>query len=118
MVFSKNHRKISNNIERIGELLMKKKYGKSVLFLTAVLWGTTFAIGKLATEAFSPSFIIALRFSVASIVLLVVAYPIRKLLTKQYWIDGLKMGITLFLSYMLQVGALSMDTSPGKSAFL
>ena len=97
---------------------MKKKYGKSVLFLTAVLWGTTFAIGKLATEAFSPSFIIALRFSVASIVLLVVAYPIRKLLTKQYWIDGLKMGITLFLSYMLQVGALSMDTSPGKSAFL
>lgn len=98
--------------------MIKKKYGKQALFLTAMLWGSTFAIGKLATEAFSASFIIALRFSVASIVLFVVAYPLRELLYKEYWIDGIWMGITLFLSYILQVAGLSMDTSPGKSAFL
>lgn len=96
----------------------KKRYGKLALFLTAMLWGTTFAIGKIATEAFSASFIIALRFTVASLALLVVVCPLRNLLNRQYWIDGIWMGITLFLSYILQVAGLAMDTSPGKSAFL
>lgn len=98
--------------------MKSKNMGKAVLFLTAMLWGSTFAIGKLAAEAFSASFIIALRFSVASIVLLFAAIPLRNLITKEYFIDGIWMGITLFLSYILQVIGLTMDTSPGKSAFL
>lgn len=97
---------------------MKKKFGKAALFLTAMLWGSTFAIGKLAAEAFSASFIIALRFTVASVAITFAAIPLRKLLTKSYWHDGIWMGITLFLSYILQVIGLTMDTSPGKSAFL
>ncbi len=96
----------------------KKTYGKLALFLTAMLWGSTFAIGKIATEVFSASFIIALRFTVASLVLLVAVYPLRKLINRQYLIDGIWMGLTLFLSYILQVAGLAMDTSPGKSAFL
>ena len=98
--------------------MMKKTYGKIALFLTAIFWGTTFSIGKLATEAFSPSFIIALRFSVAIVALLIVSYPLRRQINKQYLLDGLWMGITLFSSYLLQVAGLAMDTSPGKSAFL
>ena len=98
--------------------MKKKGYGKSALFLTAMLWGTTFAIGKLATEVFSPSFIIALRFSVASIALIIATIPLYHLLDRQYLIDGIWMGVTLFLSYILQVAGLAMDTSPGKSAFL
>lgn len=91
---------------------------KLALFLTAVLWGSTFTIGKLATEAFSASFIIALRFLVAALVLLLVAFPQRKQLNKTYWVHGFWMGLTLYLSYVLQVGGLALDTSPGKSAFL
>lgn len=83
---------------------------KIVLFMTAVLWGSTFTIGKLASEAFSASFIIALRFLIASTALLVVAYPQRKQLDKKYWVDGFWMGITLFASYMLQVGGLALVT--------
>ena len=49
---------------------MKNNYGKTALFLTAMLWGTTFAIGKIAAEVYSASFIIALRFTVASAVLI------------------------------------------------
>lgn len=98
--------------------MMKKTYPKTALFFTAMLWGSTFAIGKIAAEAFSASFIIALRFSVASIVLLFVSYPLWKLMNKTYAKDGIRMGITLFLSYMFQVIGLTMDTSPGKSAFL
>lgn len=91
---------------------------KIALFLTAVLWGSTFTIGKLATESFSASFIIAFRFLIASMVLLIVAYPHRKQLDKKYWVDGFWMGLTLFISYILQVGGLALDTSPGKGAFL
>lgn len=91
---------------------------KIVLFLTAMLWGSTFTIGKLASEVFSASFIIALRFLIADIVLLVAAFPQRKQLDKKYWIAGFWMGLTQFISYLLQVGGLTLDTSPGKSAFL
>ena len=91
---------------------------KLALFLTAVLWGSTFTIGKLAAEVFSPSFIIALRFLVASIALLIAAWPRRGELDREYWTGGFWMGLTLFISYILQVGGLALDTSPGKSAFL
>lgn len=91
---------------------------KIALFLTAVLWGSTFTIGKLATEAFSASFIIALRFLIASIALLIAAFPLRKQLDRKYLIYGFWMGLTIFLSYFLQVTGLTLDTSPGKSAFL
>lgn len=91
---------------------------KIALFLTAAIWGSTFTIGKIASEVFSASFIIAFRFLIAALVLLAAAYPQRKQLNKKYLAGGFWMGITLFASYMLQVGGLALDTSPGKSAFL
>ena len=91
---------------------------KIALFFTAVFWGSTFTIGKLASEVFSATFIIALRFLVAAVAILAVAYPQRKQLDRKYWVNGFWMGLTLFLSYLLQVGGLTLDTSPGKSAFL
>lgn len=98
--------------------MKKTAIAKVALFLTAVLWGSTFTIGKLATEAFSASFIIALRFLIAAVALLVAAFPFRKQLDKKYLIDGFWMGLSIFFSYFLQVSGLTMDTSPGKSAFL
>jgi len=98
--------------------MKKPTLAKLALFLTAVLWGSTFTIGKLAAEVFSPSFIIAFRFLIASVALLLVAWPQRKKLDRKYLTDGFWMGFTLFLSYILQVGGLALDTSPGKSAFL
>lgn len=91
---------------------------KIALLLTAVLWGSTFTIGKLAAQVFSASFIIAFRFLVAGIALLIAAYPQRKQLNTKYFVDGFWMGLTLYISYVLQVGGLALDTSPGKSAFL
>ena len=98
--------------------MKKAASAKIALFITAVLWGSTFTIGKLATEAFSASFIIAFRFLVASLALLVVAYPQRKQITREYLVCGFWMGLSLFASYVLQVTGLTLDTSPGKSAFL
>lgn len=91
---------------------------KIALFLTAAIWGSTFAISKLITDVFSASFIVAFRFMIASVVLIFVSFPKRNLLNKSYFVWGFWMGITLFASYMLQVIGLTMETSPGKSAFL
>lgn len=98
--------------------MRKATIAKLALFLTAMLWGSTFTIGKLAAEVFSTSFIIALRFLIAGIAIFFAAYPQRKELDWKYFVDGFWMGLTLFLSYLLQVGGLTLDTSPGKSAFL
>lgn len=98
--------------------MKKSTLAKLALFLTAALWGSTFTISKLASEAFSASFIIASRFLIASVVLLFAAFPQRKQLNKKYLTDGFWMGLSLFISYILQVSGLTMDTSPGKSAFL
>ena len=57
--------------------MKRSAVAKMALLLTAVLWGSTFTIGKLASEVFSASFIIALRFLIAAIVLLAAAYPQR-----------------------------------------
>lgn len=98
--------------------MKKSTIAKIALFLTAVLWGSTFTFAKIASEVFSASFIIALRFLIASVALLVAAYPQRKQLDKKYLIDGFWMGLSIFFSYFLQVSGLTLDTSPGKSAFL
>ena len=98
--------------------MKKTTLAKIALFLTAALWGSTFTIGKLASEVFSASFIIAFRFLVAAVALLVAAFPQRKQLDRKYLFAGFWMGLTLFISYMLQVCGLGLDTSPGKSAFL
>jgi len=91
---------------------------KAALFLTAALWGSTFTIGKLASEVFSAAFIIAFRFLIAAVALLIAAYPLRKRLDRSYLIAGFWMGISIFSSYFLQVSGLTLGTSPGKSAFL
>lgn len=98
--------------------MKKPMLAKMALFLTAMLWGSTFTVGKLAAEVFSAAFIIALRFLVASVALLFAALPLRRQLDRATWIAGFWMGLTQFISYILQVGGLAMDTSPGKSAFL
>ena len=98
--------------------MTKKKIAKPALFLTAMIWGSTFAVAKLATEAFSASFINAFRFTTAAVVLMIAAYPLRKMIDKTYMVYGFLMGVTLFGGYIMQTIGLTMDTSPGKSAFL
>lgn len=97
---------------------MKYKIAKPLLFVTAILWGSTFTIAKIATESFSAPFVNAVRFTIASLCLLIIAYPFRKGLNKEYFIHGTLMGVTLFGGYMMQTIGLTWDTSPGKSAFL
>ncbi len=91
---------------------------KMALFVTALIWGSTFVIVKGATDTMPSNFIMAIRFSVGSIVLGVIFRKKFKLIDKEYIIAGLVMGLSLWISFILQVVGLALDTTPGKSAFL
>ena len=100
--------------------MKNKKYilSKVALFVAALIWGSTFVVVKDATSTMSASFILALRFSIGSLVLILIYYKKLKIIDKSYLRDGLVMGITLFISFWMQVYGLTLDTTPGKSAFL
>lgn len=91
---------------------------KIALFITALIWGSTFVIVKDATNTMSSNFIMAIRFSVASVVLGIIFSKKFKLIDREYIIAGLVMGLSLWISFILQVIGLALDTTPGKSAFL
>ncbi len=91
---------------------------KAALFLTAIIWGSTFVVIKGATDAFSFPFLIAFRFTAASVVLGAVFYRKLRLISWEYIKSGGIIGFFLFLGYILQTMGLSLDTTPGKSAFL
>ena len=91
---------------------------KISLFITALIWGSTFVIVKDATNTMSSNFIMAIRFSVASVVLGIIFRKKFKLIDREYIIAGLVMGLSLWISFILQVIGLALDTTPGKSAFL
>lgn len=91
---------------------------KIALFITAIIWGSTFVIVKDATNTMSADLIMAIRFSIGSLVLAIIFRNKVKLINKKYIIAGLLMGLSLWISFILQVVGLALDTTPGKSAFL
>ena len=100
--------------------MKNKKYilSKAALFIAALIWGSTFVVVKDATFTMGASFILAMRFSIGSLVLISIYYKKLKIIDKSYLKGGLIMGTTLFISFWMQVFGLTLDTTPGKSAFL
>lgn len=100
--------------------MKNKKYilSKAALFIAALIWGSTFVVVKDATFTMGASFILAMRFSIGSLVLISIYYKKLKIIDKSYLKGGFIMGTTLFISFWMQVFGLTLDTTPGKSAFL
>ncbi len=96
----------------------KYVWSKIALFMAAFIWGSTFVVVKDATSTMTASFILALRFSVGSLVLIIIYWKKLKKIDKSYVKYGVVMGITLFIAFWMQVFGLTLDTTPGKSAFL
>ncbi len=57
---------------------------KIALFVTALIWGSTFVIVKGATDTMSSNLIMAIRFSIDSIVLGIIFRKKFKLINKEY----------------------------------
>ena len=91
--------------------------GKTGLFLTAMIWGSGFTFSALALEHFTTLQLIAMRFTIAFIALLVMNFHRLKRIRRADLIRGSFIGVILFLSYVLQTMGLEYTTT-SKNSFL
>ncbi len=91
--------------------------GQAALFATSLLWGTSFVILKNTLESVGTLWILAIRFSLAA--LLLGAFAGKRLLRvrRLQLRGGVLMGLCLAAAYILQTYGLK-NTTPGKNAFL
>ncbi|MEG0294344.1 DMT family transporter [Enterococcus sp.] len=96
---------------------MNKYLGKIGLVIVAVIWGSGFVASALALEHYSPYQILALRFTLAFVVwLLINIRKLKKFSFTTMW-RGSLLGVFLFLAFAFQTVGLQY-TTPSKNAFL
>ncbi|MBI2687404.1 MAG: DMT family transporter [Acidobacteria bacterium] len=88
------------------------------LAFIALIWGATFVLIKRALNDVTPIFYLAIRFSLAAVLLAAFFHRrIRLGFGKQEYWAGLRVGAVLMLGYVLQTVGLQTTTA-SKSAFL
>lgn len=90
---------------------------KLALLLATLIWGTSFVVVKDAVDIIPTAYLLAVRFSVACVVLALIFFKQLKKITKEYLWHGLIIGTCLFLAYYIQTLGIE-DTTPGKNAFI
>lgn len=87
------------------------------LILVTIIWGFAFAVVKNSLDYVPPVYMMAFRFSIASIVMGLIF--IKKLvhMTRNELLHGLGIGVFLFLAYLFQTIGCKYTTA-GKNAFL
>ena len=93
------------------------RIGSIALFAAALIWGTSFVLMKDVSEKLPPSFLLALRFTIACVLLSFIFIKKLKKIDKNYLSSGFLIGTMLFLAYLVQTYGL-IGTTPGKNAFL
>lgn len=99
---------------------MEKKYaflGRLALFMTALIWGTSFVILKSALDSMGTLWVLAFRFVVAAIILLAFAAKKLKNMSRECLKGSVLMGLSLAAAYIVQTYGLFYTTA-GKNAFL
>ena len=87
------------------------------LLLVAIVWGGGFIAVKGALDSISPFYIMAMRFSISVIIMLLVFRKKIKLITKNDLKIGTMIGFLLFLGFAAQTVGMKYTTA-GKNAFL
>ena len=90
-----------------------------LIVLITLIWGSSFVMVKSVTDYIAPSWILVMRFAVASLLLALAFAPRHHAfyLEKSHVRSGLILGVILFFAYYLQTVGIT-DTTPGKNAFL
>lgn len=97
--------------------IKKENLGRIYLLIVAILWGSSLTVVKSAQDVFRPNMILAIRFSLACIILSIIFYKKLKKITREDIKSGLIIGVFLFLAYSVQTIGVGF-TDPGRSAFL
>jgi drug/metabolite transporter (DMT)-like permease len=90
---------------------------KIALVITTMIWGSSFVVMKDSVQNFPVNYLLAIRFSMATIVIALIFIKHFKKFDKGHLIGGILMGIALFLAYEAQTFGI-VYTTPAKNAFL
>ena len=99
---------------------MTKKYGvlgRLALFVTALIWGTSFVILKSTLNSVSTLWMLTIRFTISAIILLAFAARRLKKMDRRTLTGAVLMGCCLAAAYIVQTYGL-VYTTAGKNAFL
>ena len=103
---------------------MNKQDGKGIkalsalgLIITTIIWGSGFVVMKNSVEVITPAYLLALRFTIASVALVAVFWKRVKKVSKPDLMCGGLLGVFLFVSYFFQTYGLKYTTA-SKNAFI
>lgn len=103
---------------------MSTKDGKGIkilaaigLIITTIIWGSAFVVMKNSVDIISPTYLLALRFIIAAIALILVFWKKVMKINKSDLFCGGLLGIFLFVSYFFQTYGLKYTTA-SKNAFI
>ncbi|MBI3804379.1 MAG: DMT family transporter [Nitrospirae bacterium] len=88
-----------------------------LLFATTFIWGGTFVIIKAGLADISPLLMIALRFTLATLVLLPFCLRAALKTDRKTFLWGFILGFLVFLGFLLQTAGLA-ETTASNSAFI
>lgn len=91
--------------------------GRLALLSTALIWGTSFVILKSAINSISTMWVLAIRFIISAVIMLVIAGKRLKKMDRSTVKGSVLMGLCLAIAYIVQTYGL-LFTTPGKNAFL
>lgn len=91
--------------------------GEIILISITILWGSTFVIVKQALADISSTLYVAIRFTIAAIILFPIFLMFKKKEEKLFIMPGIILGVLLFLGFVTQTMGLQSTTAT-KSAFI
>ena len=102
--------------KREGFFMMKYK-GELLMLITALMWGSGFVGMAMGLEHWTVFQLMALRFTLATLLLAVIFNRKLRLISKTVFWKGSILGAILFMAFALQTLGLEY-TTPSKNAFL
>lgn len=91
--------------------------GSAALIGAAFLWATAYIYVKQLVEDVSPCMLLALRFSLAAVILAVLFFPKLKRISRQMLFAGIRMGVALFFEFFFFTVGIQY-TSASKPSFI
>lgn len=97
--------------------MRRSSLGRLCLIGCTFLWGTSFVVLKNVLDDMQTLWVLAIRFSGAALLMMLLGIRRLRNLDRGYWIGGAVMGALLTAAYIIQTYGL-VYTTPGKNAFL
>jgi drug/metabolite transporter (DMT)-like permease len=95
----------------------KSAKAESFLLLTTLIWGGTFVVVKGALLDASPFSFLAIRFIIATLIILPFVLPQLGNVSSREWLAGFLLGVMLFIGFSTQTVGL-LFTTASKSGFI